>query len=426
MAKLVYEDGRVLFTEEMKKEYTILIPSMAPYHFEFFTHVLKTEGYHAEVLNNTSFDLIHEGMKYTHNDICVPAMLVIGQFINAIKEGNYDLHKIAVIITQTGGGCRASNYVSLIRKAFKKAGYPFIPIISVNASGMEKNPGFQITTKLLFKLINALMFGDLLMQLVNETLPYEQNKGQTMEVYHKVAEDLNQYFYYNNLRVFFQPDKHIKKAIQAFEDIKITKERKPVVGIVGEIYVKYSPLGNNNLEQLLRDEGCEVLTPNILDFFMYSFDSTVHDIYKYGGSKAQAFVFRILNRVIEHRRNKVRTLLKKTRFRVPKTFKEVKALAKGFIDYGTHVGEGWLLTAEMIELIQVGAPNIVCTQPFGCLPNHIAGKGMIKKLKQSYPSANIVTIDYDTSATEINQLNRIKLMISNAKQKETPSNGQGL
>jgi predicted nucleotide-binding protein (sugar kinase/HSP70/actin superfamily) len=291
---------------------------------------------------------------------------------------------------------------------------------------MEKNPGFQITTKLLFKLINALMFGDLLMQLVNETLPYEKTKGQTLEVYHRVAEDLNQYFYYNNFRVFVQPDKHIKQAIQAFEQIPIKKMNKPVVGIVGEIYVKYSPLGNNNLEQLLQEEGCEVITPNILDFFMYSFDSTVHDIYKYGGRKVQAFIFRVLNMAIEHRRNKVRKILKHTRFRVPKTYKEIKSLAKGIIDYGTHVGEGWLLTAEMIELIQLGAPNIVCTQPFGCLPNHIAGKGMIKKLKQHYPSANIVSIDYDTSATEINQLNRIKLMISNAKQKETPSNGQGL
>ncbi|MGS0971862.1 MAG: 2-hydroxyglutaryl-CoA dehydratase [Candidatus Izemoplasmataceae bacterium] len=424
MAKLIYEDGRLLFTKEMKEEYTILIPSMAPYHFEFFTHLLQTEGYKAEVLKNTSFDLIHEGMKYTHNDICVPAMLVIGQFINAIKEGGYDIHKIAVIITQTGGGCRASNYVSLIRKAFKKAGYEFIPIISVNASGMEKNPGFQITTKILFKLINALIFGDLLMQLVNETKPYEQIKGQTMEVYHKVANELNEYFYYHNFRVFFQPNALIHKAIKQFEAIKTIEHHKPVVGVVGEIYVKYSPLGNNNLEQLLQSEGCEVLTPNMLDFFMYSFDSTVHDIKKYGGSFIQSMTFSLINKVIEHRRNKVRKILKNTRYRVPKTFKHIKSLAKGFIDYGTHVGEGWLLTAEMIELIEQDVPNIVCTQPFGCLPNHIAGKGMIKKLKQHYPSANIVTIDYDTSATEINQLNRIKLMISNAVQKETPSNGQ--
>jgi predicted nucleotide-binding protein (sugar kinase/HSP70/actin superfamily) len=418
MAKLIYDDtNRLLFTKEMKEEYTILIPSMAPYHFDFFTHLLKTEGYHAEILKNTSFDLIQEGMKYTHNDICVPAMLVIGQFINAIKEGNYDIHKIAVMITQTGGGCRASNYVSLIRKAFKKAGYEFIPIISVNASGMEKNPGFQVTTKILFKLINALIFGDLLMQLINETKPYEVNKGQTMNVYQDIKEEINQYFYYNNFRVFLQPNQLIKKTVKAFAQIPIVQEKKPVVGIVGEIYVKYSPLGNNNLEKVLQSEGCEVLTPSMLDFFMYSFDSTVHDTKKYGGSKKNIYIYTILNAFIEHRRNKVRRTLKQTRFRVPKTYKHIKHLAKGFIDYGTHVGEGWLLTAEMIELIQINVPNIVCTQPFGCLPNHIAGKGMIKKLKQHYPSANIVTIDYDTSATEINQLNRIKLMISNAKQK---------
>jgi len=424
MAELIYQDDRLLFTKEMKEEYTILIPSMAPYHFEFFMHLLESEGFKAEILKNTSFDLIHEGMKYTHNDICVPAMLVIGQFINAIKEGKYDVHKIAVMMTQTGGGCRASNYVSLIRKAFQKAGYGFIPIISVNASGMEKNPGFQVTTKILFKLINALIFGDLLMQLVNETKPYEQKEGHTMEVYQLVASELNDYFYDHPLRVFFQPNALIKKAIKQFADIPVVDKRKPVVGVVGEIYVKYSPLGNNNLEQILQSEGCEVLTPNMLDFFMYSFDSTVHDIKKYGGSKRQALLFFFLNNFIEYRRNKVRRRLKDTRFRVPKTFKHVKSLAKGFIDYGTHVGEGWLLTAEMIELIKIGVPNIVCTQPFGCLPNHIAGKGMIKKLKTHYPSANIVTIDYDTSATEINQLNRIKLMISNAMQKETPSNGQ--
>ena len=418
MATLKYaQGGRLLFTKEMKDEYTILIPSMAPYHFDFFTHVLEREGYKAEVLKNTSFDLIHEGMKYTHNDICVPAMLVIGQFINAIKEGGYDVHKIAVFMTQTGGGCRASNYVSLIRKAFKKAGYDFIPIVSVNASGMEKNPGFQVTTKILFKLINALIFGDLLMQLVNETKPYEINEGQTMETYHEVAEELNDYFYYNNFRVFLQPNKLIHKAVSKFQQIPIIEKKKPVVGIVGEIYVKYSPLGNNNLEQVLQNEGCEALTPSMLDFFMYSFDSTVHDIKKYGGSKKNIYRYTFLNAFIEHRRNKVRKELTQSRFRVPKTFKHIKKLAKGFIDYGTHVGEGWLLTAEMIELIQIGIPNIVCTQPFGCLPNHIAGKGMIKKLKQHYPSANIVTIDYDTSATEINQLNRIKLMISNAKQK---------
>lgn len=416
MAKLVFEDGRVLFTEEMKKEYKILIPSMAPYHFEYFVHMLKSEGYDAEVLKNTHFDVIHEGMKYSHNDICVPAMLVIGQFIDAMKNSGYDIHKVALIITQTGGGCRASNYVSLIRKAFKQAGYEFIPIISVNAAGLEKNPGFSITPTVLLKLITGLLMGDMIMQLYNEVAPYEITKGDTEKAYQEINEELNKYFYLPASKVFYHPNKIFKKVAKRFSEVKTDKSiKKPKVGVVGEIYVKYSPLGNNNLEQTLRDEGCEVITPNIMDFFIYTFDSTVHDAMKYAGSKKTVLTYKFLIAFIEYRRNKVRKVIKKFGFRDFTKYKDLRKMSNGYINRGMHVGEGWLLTAEMIELIHMGAPNIVCTQPFGCLPNHIAGKGMIKKIKSNHPESNIVAIDYDTSATEINQLNRIKLMISNAK-----------
>lgn len=417
MAKLVYDDlGRLLFTKEMKQEYKILIPSMAPYHFEYFVEILKSEGYDAEVLSNTNFDVIHEGMKYSHNDICVPAMLVIGQFIDAMKSGGYDLHKVALIITQTGGGCRASNYVSLIRKAFKQAGYDFIPIISVNAVGLEPNPGFKITKRILLKLINGLTMGDLLMQLYNETAPYEVHKGDTERAYQEVNNFLDEYFYLPTYKIFYHPKKLFEQVVKRFSDIEVDRSvPKPKVGIVGEIYVKYSPLGNNNLEQLLRDEGCEVITPNILDFFQYTFDSSRHDIKKYGGRKIVALIYRFLIRFIEFRRNRVRRLLQKYGFREFTSFYELRHMGNDILNHGMHVGEGWLLTAEMIELITIGAPNIVCTQPFGCLPNHIAGKGMFKKIKQAYPNSNIVAIDYDTSATEINQMNRIKLMISNAR-----------
>lgn len=417
MAKLVYDDtGRLLFTEEMKHEYKILIPSMAPYHFEYFVHTLKSEGYDAEVLQNTNFDVIHEGMKYSHNDICVPAMLVIGQFIDAMKNSGYDIHKVALIITQTGGGCRASNYVSLIRKAFHQAGYDFIPIISVNAVGLEKNPGFKITTNILLKLITALAAGDLMMQLYNETAPYEINEGETEKVYQEVNGFLDEYFYLPKRKVFYHPTKMFDKVIQRFSEIPVDKSvTKPKVGIVGEIYVKYSPLGNNDLEQTLRNEGCEVVTPNILDFFQYTFDSSRHDIYKYGGRKVVARIYRFLIWFIEYRRNKIRRQLKKYGFREFTSYYDLRQMGVDMLNHAMHVGEGWLLTAEMIELIHIGAPNIVCTQPFGCLPNHIAGKGMFKKIKNAYPKSNIVAIDYDTSATEINQLNRIKLMISNAK-----------
>jgi len=283
MAKLIFEEGRVLFTEEMKHEYKMLIPSMAPYHFEYFVHMLKSEGYDAEILSNTNFDVIHEGMKYSHNDICVPAMLVIGQFIDAMKNSGYDIHKVALMMTQTGGGCRASNYVSLIRKAFKQAGYEFVPIISVNAGGLENNPGFSVTSKLLLKLISGLAMGDMIMQLYNEVVPYEVHKGDTEKAYQEINEEINQYFYYPLRRVFYHPNKIFKKVVKRFSEVEVDRSvLKPKVGIVGEIYVKYSPLGNNNLEQTLRDEGCEVITPNILDFFLYTFDISVHDIDNYG------------------------------------------------------------------------------------------------------------------------------------------------
>jgi predicted nucleotide-binding protein (sugar kinase/HSP70/actin superfamily) len=417
MAKLIYDEtGRLLFTKEMKKEYKILIPGMAPYHFEYFAHMLKSEGYDAEVLTNTSFDVIHEGMKYSHNDICVPAMLVIGQFIDAIKNQGYNVHKIAVIITQTGGGCRASNYLALIRKAFINAGYDFIPIISVNAVGLEQNPGFVITKSVLLKLVTGLIMGDLLMQLYNEVIPYEVNKGETEEVYQEVNKYLNEYFYLPARKIFYHPTRLFEKVVKRFSEIKTDRSiKKPKVGIVGEIYVKYSPLGNNNLEKRLREEGCEVITPNMLDFVQYTFDSSRHDIYKYGGRKIVAEIYRFIIWFIENRRRKVRQQCKKYGFREFTKYYDLRKMAKNYMPHAMHVGEGWLLTAEMIELIHIGSPNIVCTQPFGCLPNHIAGKAMISKLKRNYPESNIVAIDYDTSATEINQLNRIKLMISNAK-----------
>ncbi|MCK5387842.1 MAG: 2-hydroxyacyl-CoA dehydratase [Candidatus Izimaplasma sp.] len=416
MAKLIYEGTRVIFTKEMKKEYKILIPSMAPYHFDFFIDILESEGYQAEILQNHNFDLINEGMKYSHNDICVPAMLVIGQFIDAIKTGGYDIHKIAVVISQTGGGCRASNYLSLIRKAFIKAGYEFIPIVSFNSVGLESNPGFKITNRMIFKLTNSLIFGDILMQVVNEVIPYEVNPGETMRVYKETHELLAKSVSYNDIRAWLQPKRLIEKVIKRFAEIEVDRSiKKPKVGVVGEIYVKYSPLGNNNLEQVLRDEGCEVITPSIFDFFLYTFDSTAYDIKNYGGSQLSKIKNLLTVEFVEKRKKVLANILDKYGFVKPLSYKEIKGLAKGFIGHGTHVGEGWLLTAEMVHLIHNDVPNIVCTQPFGCLPNHIAGKGMIKRIKDNFPESNIVTIDYDTSATEINQLNRIRLMISNAK-----------
>jgi len=415
MAELEYaEDGRLLFTEEMRREYTILVPQMAPYHFEYFVSALNSENYNAELLRTDDYDLIKEGMKYSHNDVCIPAMLVIGQFIDAIKRGGYDPHKVALIITQTGGGCRASNYIALLRKALKKAEYEFVPVISLNASGFEPNPGFKPSLRLLHKLHDGLIFGDLVMSLVNQTRPYEKKQGATNALKKEVDQDLEKYFDHKSLFSWHRNKKKSKAIIKRFRQIETTDEDKPKIGIVGEIYVKYSPLGNNHLEATLEKEGVEVVTPPLYDFFLYSFDSTAPDIKRYGGSFMKRWLFKSIVAYIEIRRGKIRKLMKKGGFEAPISYKKLRSLVKDFLDVGTHTGEGWLLTAEMIDLIHHDAPNIVCTQPFGCLPNHIAGKGMIKKLKTHYPSSNIVAIDYDTSASRINQVNRINLMVSNA------------
>ncbi len=415
MAKLEKDEhGRLIFTEAMRKEYTILVPQMAPYHFEYLVEALNTEGYNCELLRTTDYALINEGMKYAHNDICIPAMLVIGQFIDAIKKRTVDKGKVALIITQTGGGCRASNYISLLRKALKKAQLDDVPIISLNANGFEKNPGFKVTPKLLHKLHDAVVLGDLMMSLMNQVRPYEKKEGSVEKLRQSIDENLKTFFNHNKWFTWGHIKRKIHEICQAFSEIETIKTPKPKVGIVGEIYVKYSPLGNNHLEETLEKEGVEVVVPPIYDFFLYSFDSRVHDIKRYGGPKKEAFVLKSLVWYVEKRRSAVRKIMKHYGFDAPVPYKKLKALVDGVIDVGTHTGEGWLLTAEMIDLIEHGAPNIVCTQPFGCLPNHIAGKGMFKKIKSLYPESNIVAIDYDTSASKINQLNRINLMVSNA------------
>ncbi len=418
MAERVYdENGRLIFTEEMREEYTVLIPQMAPYYFTYFLDAAISEGYKAELLTTDDYALIHEGMKYSHNDICVPAMLVIGQFIDALKKKGYDADKVALVITQTGGGCRASNYIALLRKALAKAGYEHVPVISLNANGFEPNPGFKVTPRLFHKLHDALVFGDVVMGLVNQIRPYEVEPGDTDRAREDVDKMLEAYFMHKKTFTWRRHTKMTKRIIERFSEVRMKPLNKPKVGIVGEIYVKYSPLGNNRLEETLEEAGCEVVVPPLYDFFLYSFDSRAHDIKRYGGPWKERLALRVIVAYIEHRRKKARKMMKKAGFAVSIPYKALKRLVDGFIDIGTHTGEGWLLTAEMIDLIKHGAPNIVCTQPFGCLPNHIVGKGMIKKLKKHYPESNVVTIDYDTSASKVNQNNRIHLMVSNAKRR---------
>lgn len=410
-------EERVVFSEEMKKEYTILIPQMAPFHFDLLASSLNSFGYKSKVLKNNSATIGYEGNKYVHNDTCVPAIYVIGQFLEAIKSGEYDVHKLALIITQTGGGCRASNYIHLLREALSKAGYGFIPVISLNAANLESNPGFKMSIPLINKLVQSIIIGDLVMKLHNQTIPYEINSGVTYAMSEKWLRFFEKEYEENTIVSNTRMYKCLDKMIKEYDCIEISDEIKPKIGIVGEIYVKYSPLGNNNLENFLIKEGCEVVTLGLLDFILYTFESVSHDVKQYGGSKIKDTIFKVLTRYIEAPRKKINKLLEGTRYTKQKSFKELKAYAQPFIGYGTHVGEGWLLTAEIVELIENGVNNIITTQPFGCLPNHIVARGMFKSIKTAYPSANLASIDYDTSSSKINQENRIKLLIMNAKEK---------
>ncbi len=416
MAKLEYDkDGRLLFTKEMREEYTILMPQMLPVHFGMFQKLLVLEGYKVDMLNTNHRGIVDEGLKYVHNDTCYPALLVIGQLIDAIKNGGYDPHKVALFITQTGGGCRASNYIHLLRKALEKAGLAFVPVISVNLSGLEKNPGFSLTLPLIRKLIYGMMYGDLLVNVANQVRPYELTPGDTDNMLDRWQKRLIDCFQAGKGMSRKQMRSNFDTILADFETIPVSHQEKVRVGVVGEIYVKFSPLGNNNLEDFLLSEGAEPVVPGLTDFMIFKIFNREVDVNIYGGLWAKKKFCQAFKGYIEDCQKDMIAALKKSRFRAPGTFEDMHKLVQGYLGDGNKMGEGWLLTGEMLELIHSGVPNIVCTQPFGCLPNHIVGKGMIRRLKDDYPYSNIVAIDYDPGATKINQENRIKLMLANAK-----------
>lgn len=408
------ENHHVAFTKEMRKTHTILIPDMLPIHFRLIIAVFKKYGYNMVLLQNSARAVIDEGLKNVHNDTCYPALLVVGQFIDALKSGKYDPERVALMISQTGGGCRASNYIHLLRKALA-ADYPDIPVISLNFSGMEKSPGFRITFPILLKLLNAVLYGDLLMSLYNQCKPYEKTAGKTDEVLEAMEKFLAAMIKSGG---FGRRKRNYKIIIDAFSKIERTGEQKPRVGIVGEIYVKYSPLANNHLEEFLISEGCEPVVPGLMDFVLYCTVNNVNDGRIYGFKNTLTRLSGMLYKILLKESRKLNSVIAEYGgFRAMDDFEELRKEADKLINQGVKMGEGWLITAEMGCLAKTGTENIVCTQPFGCLPNHIVAKGMTRRVKEEYPFANIVAIDYDPGATAVNQENRLKLMIANIKEK---------
>ncbi len=405
---------KVSFTEEMRKDYTILCPQMSPIHFDILEPAMRTCGYKIDVLQNANKDAINAGLKYVNNDACYPSLLVVGQVMDAILSGKYDTDKLAIIMTQTGGGCRASNYIGFIRRALEKAGYPNIPVISLNLSGLEENPGFKLTVPLALKLVYSVVFGDIFMRALYRVRPYEAVPGSANALHEKWKAKCIEFVAqpHPKRRVF---RKMCKEIIEEFDNLPMLDIKKPRVGVVGEILVKFSPTANNYLVDLLEQEGAEAVVPDLLDFFLYCFYNSNFKAEKLGMSKKTAFLCNVGIKFLEWFRKPAVDAFKASKhFDAPSEISELADMAKEIVSLGNQTGEGWFLTGEMLELIHNGAPNIVCTQPFACLPNHVVGKGVIKELRRRHPKANIVAIDYDPGASEVNQLNRIKLMLSTA------------
>lgn len=399
-----------LFTKEMKKDWTILAPQMSPIHFQFIEKAVRASGYNIDVLPANDKEAIEEGIKYVNNDACYPSILVIGQMINALKSGKYDPNKTALIISQTGGGCRATNYVGFLKKGLREAGFPNVPIISLNVLGMERQPGFKISYRLIKKLMMGVIYGDLFIRVLYRVRPYETVKGSANKLYEYYKEKAFKNVENGNKN---EMNKLVKEIVKAFDTLEINDEVKPKVGIVGEILVKYHPTANNNIVDVLEKEGAEVVVPELLDFFLYCcYNSKFKNRYLSGSSIVKTGCDIAISYIESYRKVVIKELQNSERFGYPSSINNLAKKAANVVSLGNQTGEGWLLTGEMVELIESDVNNIVCIQPFACLPNHITGKGMIKALKSKYPLANIVAVDYDPGASEVNQLNRIKLMMS--------------
>ena len=403
---------KVPFTEEMKLKHTILAPQMSPIHFQFVEEAFRASQYKLEILPSVDRKAVDEGLKYVNNDACYPSIIVTGQLIEALKSGNYDLQNTSVMISQTGGGCRATNYIGFIRKALKDAGMEYIPVISLNAVGMEKNPGFKITRGLVNKCLIGLVYGDLLMRVLYRVRPYEKIKGSSNLLYDSWVEKCRESVASGKLGLF---KRNVHKIVKDFDNIELNDTVKPKVGLVGEILVKFHPTANNSVVDIIEREGAEAVMPDLTDFLLYcAYDANFKYRYLSGTLLKKLINNMVISAIEFYRREMKKALGKSRRFHPPSTIYKLAEEASQILSLGNQTGEGWFLTAEMIELIKSGAGNIVCMQPFACLPNHVTGKGMIKELKRRFPKANIVPVDYDPGASEVNQLNRIKLMLATA------------
>lgn len=408
-----YEQIKVPFTKEMREaRYTILCPQMSPLHFQFVETAMNSEGYNFVVLPSVDKDAVEQGLKYVNNDACYPSILVTGQMMNALNSGKYDLNKVALMISQTGGGCRATNYIAFIRKALKDAGMEHIPVISANLSGLESNPGFKITYKVAKKVIIGAMYGDLFMRVLYRVRPYEAIPGSANELYESWVAKCQENVKNGNMKEF---KKNVYQIVKDFDELPLLDIKKPRIGLVGEILVKFHPTANNQIVDIIEAEGGEAVMPDLIDFFQYCFYNTWYEHEHFDVKKSSVLLCNFAIWFVDYlRRDMIKALKASKRFDAPHPIDQIAKKATEIVSMGNMTGEGWFLTGEMIELIEEGAPNIVCMQPFACLPNHVTGKGVIKALRKRYPESNIVAVDYDPGASEVNQLNRIKLMLSTA------------
>jgi len=399
------------FTKEMREKHTILCPQMAPIHFDMLEAAFRHSGYNAIILTDCSKSVVDEGLKYVNNDACYPSILIVGQLIHALNSGKYDLNNTSVMITQTGGACRATNYVGMLKKALKDAGFGHIPLISLNIVGLEKQSGFKLSLDLATRAIMAIVYGDVLQRCLYKVRPYEIEKGSANALYEKWRLHLRDELKSLSISRF---NKNIRNVVKEFLEFPVLDIKKPKVGLVGEILVKFHPIANNNIIGLLENEGCEVVVPDLMGFFYYicSHGKTKRELLY--TTKKKAFAENSAVKLLRFMEGSYRKAVKGTKFGCPGDIFEMRESVRSIVSPGNFAGEGWFLSAEMLELIHEGVPNIVCMQPFACLPNHVTGKGVIGELRRQHPESNIVAVDFDPGASEVNQVNRIKLMLTQA------------